>query len=85
MEDTKNRCGDFEAVAVKFIRFTMPRRSGLKDGRERLKFTFQELWIMTVAVLCRCFKDLGASPRSVRERTVCQNVAFKDSRDEFRL
>lgn len=65
MEDMKKRYGGFEAEAVKLIRFTMPCRSDLKDGRERLKFTFQALWMMTVAVFCSRLKESGVSPRSV--------------------
>lgn len=47
-EESKNRYGVFEAVAVKLIRLTKFIRAGLNDGSERLKLTFQALWMIVV-------------------------------------
>jgi hypothetical protein len=48
IEERKKRVGVFDAVAVKLIRLIKPNRSGLNDGSERLKFTFQALWMIVV-------------------------------------
>lgn len=67
IEERKNRFGVFEAVAVKLIRLTKPSRSGLIDGSERLKFTFQALWMMAVV-------DSVSSFHIVRARTPAPQV-----------